>query len=156
MSVSESLVVIGMLTALLIASIVMFRAMFCLSRSENEPGVGFTYGWLGTYAMLLAIACCIGLAMVLGKRDPSILAIVTMLAVNLFAQPIALLSVWIAVRDCAFLVLELFHFTKRFVPEEFSAKREVLGWVIIIKVVCQLGMGVSISYGCAEPFWLWS
>lgn len=150
------LLLLAILGAALIGSVgVMVLSIVRQGRSPGDPAARFQYGWMGTYALMIALASCLGMAIVLVVSfDSSVWAVVALAVVNLLVQPVALLFCWAGIRKIVLGLRGNIAYAWRRVPESElvdmpPAERRALAWFCVFQGLLGLGLGAVMSYGCA-------
>ena len=131
-----------------------------LRRAPNDPGVRFGYGWLGAIALLEGPLCCVGVAIGLADQvRTSWLALLTVILMNVLAQPLWLLMLFTGCRKIVLGLGGRVGYAWRAVPEEQvqslpADERLSLQRYCICQGLVVLPLAGSMSLACVWPLLL--
>ena len=148
-----SLGVVGVLLS--VAALV--SATLQLRRAPDDSGVRFGAGWQGAYALLMGPTCCV---MVVGGLAQQVrtswLALLTVILMNVLAQPVWLLMAFAGFRKIVLGLTGRMGYAWRAVPEEElgdlpPGERRSLQLYCIVQGLVILPLGGFMSLACAVP-----
>ncbi len=152
---TDEILVLAVSAAVLLLSVAGLAKAVLLAR--QFPTSRFISGWLGALSLLAGLPACVGVCLSLSPlAETSALALSVVVLVNMLAQPLLLLMVYMACRKIFLGLTGRIGYGSRAIPEEelqdISAEERLsLQRYCIVQGLVLLPVAALLSAACATP-----